>query len=167
MNTLRHKLIVFLLFFYTILKSKYRSVHSSPHSTLSPCHSRSHMHRDKRAYMPMVCGYTTTYWINLRITDTLHTHGQWIRPQICWICSAAGTGDREDQEVGRSTLKCIFCAIARLREWANVKHPSPRQDSMSPHPPPPARGAPHIASWSVGNTVPPFKVSVCNISASL
>ena len=40
-----------------------------------------------------------------------------------WIRSAAGTGDREDQEVGRSTLKCILCAIARLREWANVKRP--------------------------------------------
>ena len=34
----------YLFIFYAILKYKNRSIHSSPHSTLSPCHSRSHTH---------------------------------------------------------------------------------------------------------------------------
>ena len=47
-NIERHELIWSFFFFSffnnAIWKSKNRSVHSSPHSTRSPCHSRTHTH---------------------------------------------------------------------------------------------------------------------------
>ena len=68
-------------FFFAILKSKYRSVHSCPHSTLSPCHSRTHTQTSAH----------TCQWcvgIHYHLLDQpayhwcMHTHWQLIRPLL-------------------------------------------------------------------------------------
>ena len=54
-NPERNKLIKCIFFLYTILKHKYRSVHSSPHSTLSSGHYRSHTHTETSVHTCQWC----------------------------------------------------------------------------------------------------------------